>query len=60
MKNGKYKIDIEGRLTALETKVDEIANNHLPHIQSKVDRIEWLLVVTLVGVVANLLVKFAQ
>ena len=59
MKNGTYKISIEKRLTELEVKLEEIVGNHLPHIQSKVDRIEWLLIVTLVGVVANLLVKFS-
>jgi len=35
--NGQYKIGIEGRLSKLETKVEEIANNHLKHIDAKLD-----------------------
>lgn len=57
MKNGDYKISIEKRLTLLEAVIEEIKENHLPHIQAKVDRIEWLLVITLVGVVVNLFLR---
>jgi hypothetical protein len=59
MKNIDYKLDLEERLTCLETKVNEIMTNHLPHIEAKVDRIQWLLIVTLIGVVANLIQKLA-
>jgi hypothetical protein len=53
--NGEYKISIEQRITRLETQLEEVIENHLPHIESKVDRITWLLVTTLVGIVLLLL-----
>lgn len=34
-----YKLNIEGRLTRLETIVTEIKNNHLAHIEKKIDAI---------------------
>lgn len=58
MKNGDYKITIEQRLTCVETKLNEIMTNHIPHLEEKVDRIQWLLIVTLIGVVASLIEKF--
>lgn len=51
----KDRLNIEKRLTCLETKMDEVMTNHLPHLSAKMDRIQWLLIVTLVGIVANLL-----
>lgn len=54
-KNGQYKLSIEQRLTRLETVVDEIKNNHLVHLEEKLDKLIWLVVASLVGVVANLL-----
>ena len=54
----KDRLSIEQRLTCLETTVNEIKNNHLVHIEAKVDRIQWLLIVTLIGLVANLLQRF--
>ena len=59
MDNEKYQTQIktEGRLSTLETLVGEIKDNHLPHIEAKVDRITWLLVTTLGGVVATLFLK---
>ena len=50
----KYKISIENRLTKVETLLDEIVKNHLPHIETKIDRIMWLMVVTFLGVVVDL------
>lgn len=58
--NGQYKLSVEQRLTRLETVVDEIKNNHLNHIETKVDRITWLLVVTCVGLVANFIANFLK
>ena len=60
MKNNgiKDRIGIEQRLTCLETKVDEIMNNHIPHLEEKLDRIQWILVISLIGIVANLIEKF--
>ena len=48
-----YKLSIEQRLTRLETIVDEIKNNHLVHIEAKIDRVTWFILVTLVGVVVS-------
>lgn len=56
MDNGEYKLDVEKRLTYLHTTVTEIKDNHLPHIQSKVDWIFYLVITTLVGVVVSFLV----
>ena len=53
--NGVYKLGVEGRLTRLETTVDEIKNNHLKHIEDKIDKITWLIVTGVIGVAANLL-----
>lgn len=35
--NGQYKLSIEGRITRLETLVNEIKTNHLFHIEKKID-----------------------
>jgi hypothetical protein len=51
MRNGDYKISVEKRLTCVETKLDEIMTNHLPHIQAKVDKIQWLLITNLITVI---------
>ena len=45
---------VKERITRLETKVDDVMTNHLPHIQKKVDRIQWLIITTLVTVVVGL------
>ena len=57
--NGKK---IEHRLTALETKMESILSNHLPHLQKAVDSLGnkfWaliiLLIVNLVGLAFNFL-----
>ena len=62
MPNGKT---IKERLIALEVKMDAMLNNHFPHLEDKVDRIQWLLVTTLIsvcvsfiGIIATLLFKF--
>ena len=34
----------EARLTALETKLDEVINNHLAHMDAKIDKILWFLI----------------
>ena len=60
MKNEEYKLDTTERITRLETKVDEILGNHLPHIQDKIDRIQWLLVTSLVGVIISLVVLLVK
>ena len=45
----EYKLDVENRLTRVETHLTEIKDNHLPHIEAKLDRATWLLITTLVG-----------
>lgn len=57
-----YKIGTEKRLAILETshislveKIDEIKDNHLPHLDAKVDRIQWLIVTTLITLVVLLI-----
>lgn len=58
MENGD-KIKVHERLATLEAKVSSIMTNHLPHIQTAVDRLGqkfWavimLLIANLVGMVA--------
>lgn len=43
----------EHRLTKLETEIAEIKTNHLPHIQKTVDKILWLIITTLLGIVVH-------
>ena len=42
----QYKVETEQRLTKVETLLNEIIINHLPHIESKLDRLLWFLVTT--------------
>jgi len=44
-------IQIEKRLSCLETKMDELLNNHLVHLQNRVDKIQWLLITNLIAVI---------
>lgn len=53
-------IELETRLTSLETKINEIATNHLVHLDAKMDRIQWLVITTLITVVVALAMKFVQ
>lgn len=57
MEEQSYKLSVENRLSKVETTLNEIKDNHLVHLDAKVDRIQWLLVITLVGLVANLVLK---
>ena len=54
----KDRLGIEQRLTCVETKLAEIMTNHLPHIEDKLDKIQWLIIVTLIGLVTDLISKF--
>lgn len=47
-------VEIENRLTSLETRLEDLITNHLPHLESKIDRIYWLLVTTMIALVINL------
>ena len=53
----KYKLTVENRITAVETVLDEIRTNHLPHIEKKIDRITLLFITTLIALVTNLVLK---
>ena len=52
-----YEVSVENRLTRLETLLDEIKNNHLAHLEMKVDRITWILVTSLVALSVDLLMR---
>ena len=62
--NGDYKMKTAERLARLETRVEEITTNHLVHLQkgveeidSRLDKMTWFLVVTLVAVVIDLVLR---
>jgi len=55
--NNGYKLTTESRLSKLEAYLEEIKDNHLPHLQSRVDKIMWLLIATLAGVAVDLLLR---
>lgn len=40
MENGQYKLTTEHRITRVETKVDTILTNHLPHMDAKIDDVK--------------------
>lgn len=40
MENGQYKISMEQRMTRVETRLDDIIDNHLAHIQKDIDIIK--------------------
>ncbi len=40
VRNNKFERNILQRITALETKMDEIKDNHLPHIEERLDKIQ--------------------
>lgn len=49
------EITTHERIAKLETLVEQIMTNHLPHIQKKVDWIFVLLIVNLFAIIVNLL-----
>ena len=64
MENGEYKLSNEKRITTLEQNfislredIKEIKENHLAHLESKMDRIQWILVTTLITVVVSLAMR---
>lgn len=59
-KNGQYKIGIEARLTTLEVRVSELIDNHIPHLEAKMNRMMWLIVTTLVAIIINLMTAFLK
>ena len=65
MTNGnRYKIDTEKRISTLEANFDslnqtlnEIKNNHLHTLEEKIDRLQWLLFVTIIGTALSVIIK---
>lgn len=49
--------EIGERLAALETKIDIVLSNHLPHLDAKINWIICLIVTTLISTVFFLLKK---
>lgn len=52
---------IKERLTKLETHMEDLLQNHLPHLDTKIDKVQdkldkgqWFVLVTLIGVVVEL------
>lgn len=63
--NQELELERERRLTTVETDVKTIMTNHLPHIQTAVDKVQddmskimWLLVTTSVGVAVSIGLAF--
>ena len=40
IENGQYKLNIEQRMTRVETRLDDVVEEHLPHIQKDVSDIK--------------------
>ena len=58
------KIEIHERLTRLETNVDTILTNHIPHLQTSLDKLttkSWAILIllfgNLVGIIVTLILK---
>ena len=56
--NAKRNIEIENRLTRLEESLTDLKENHVPHLEAKLDRIQWLLITTMLALLINLANKF--
>ena len=53
----KKDIETESRLTRIETQISDIVGNHLPHLEAKLDRLQWLIISTLVAVITGIAVR---
>ena len=65
--NNGDKVKIHERVAVLETcykelkeDIEEILTNHLPHLERKVDKMTWLLVITLVGIITELALRIIR
>jgi len=56
------EIELHERMARVETNVDSIMKNHLPHIQEKVDNVDtrtwWILGSVILGFVTLIAIKF--
>lgn len=46
-------IEMEKDIAVLKSQMKTMMENHLPHIQKTVDRILWLIITTLLGIVVH-------
>ena len=54
------KINMHERIAVLETNVNSIMTNHLPHIQAAVDKLSikfWAVIVLLIANLVTLIIK---
>ena len=58
MKDTEYKIGVEKRLTTIETTLKEIVDNHLTHLDTKLNWILGLFVSALITLIFLLLSKY--
>lgn len=63
----RSEINNEGRISTLEAnyvslneKVDEIKDNHLVHLDAKIDRLQWWMFITAVGTLISIIVKLIK
>jgi hypothetical protein len=47
-------MQVENRLTKVEESLDEIKNNHLVHLDAKIDKILWFLITSSFGLASGL------
>lgn len=49
---------VKERITAVEVKLEEIASNHLPHLDAKIDRVDarlwWILSTVILGFLVSI------
>lgn len=61
--NGYFKGNIDARVRNLEENVEKIMENHLPHIQDRLDKLDaklgWILT-ALIGVLLSLVANLIQ
>lgn len=57
-------IEVHERLSCVETKVDLIMSNHLPHIQAKVDKVDgrtwWILGTVILGFLVTIALQILK
>ena len=55
---------IKERITAVEVKLEELISNHLPHLESKVDKLDtriwWLLSTVILGFLISIALTLWQ
>lgn len=58
------QIETHERLACVETKVDAIMNNHLPHIQDKINKVDgrtwWILGTVILGFLTTIAIMLLK